>query len=539
EEWPEEKEIKTIKQVEEKRPVEALPPSVQRARDMMNQQTEKKLDEDKALFDMLKELEEEEEEEDEEEILGSGGGQKKPWLKELNQLSDQEDSNDEEDERYDMEIAEDIFDKFAEENDEEYPLDGIVDQDDFTYYDQDESYEKSTPSVITKPKNKTLESKEEPDEEPKIEVPLQQTVAETVAEKVTESGQEEKAPKKKMSKFKLLKQQERKKKPVESPEEEKQVKKVSKFKQQKNDAEKMNEQQKESISEESVKEEKKDPPKKVSKFKMMKQQEKKKDTVEPVKEEHTTKEEPITKEETTKEETPKEEPTKKSARKVTWDANATVIEHENHDAPSVLSETDSYSQPIKTEASQLPISKIRSAHDIARVIHQTSQAIDDYPSLEDDAGPQTVDLNDLIKLAREKIQEPFYRPTDGAMVPIPKQVGSQEEGGIIIAKKSKLDNKIMKGSVMERETADVDLDELEEDMELREITTKYHEKRQQMLASTGSLSFEPKPEFEIFDEDLPLPNNKSQEEEEEEEEEEFVPKKMSRFKAARLGIKDY
>lgn len=59
-----------------------------------------------------------------------------------------------------------------------------------------------------------------------------------------------------------------------------------------------------------------------------------------------------------------------------------------------------------------------------------------------------------------------------------------------------------------------------------------------MLASTGSLSFEPKPEFEIFDEDLPLPNNKSQEEEEEEEEE-FVPKKMSRFKAARLGIKDY
>lgn len=54
-----------------------------------------------------------------------------------------------------------------------------------------------------------------------------------------------------------------------------------------------------------------------------------------------------------------------------------------------------------------------------------------------------------------------------------------------------------------------------------------------MLASTGGLSFATKPEFEVFDEELPLPRKKG----EEEEEVEVAPKKMSRFKAARLGMK--
>lgn len=57
--------------------------------------------------------------------------------------------------------------------------------------------------------------------------------------------------------------------------------------------------------------------------------------------------------------------------------------------------------------------------------------------------------------------------------------------------------------------------------------------RLNMLASTGGLSFATKPEFEVFDEELPLPKKK----EDQQEEIEVAPKKMSRFKAARLGMK--
>ncbi|EIE80066.1 hypothetical protein RO3G_04771 [Rhizopus delemar RA 99-880] len=516
EEWPEEegKVLQKVQtKVEEKTPSSTLPPSVQRARDMMNSQPAKDSgDENKALFDMLKELEEEEEEEEEKE---KPRGQGKPWLRGLNEESDKEaESDNEDDERYDMELSENIFDKFDEENDEEFPLDGIVDQDDFTYHDQEtqeEVYEKSTPSVLTKPKHKKIEPEIEL-EAKELKPAVQQKVAESVPP-TDESIQQEKTPKKKMSKFKLMKQQERRKdapvtkeekrKPVkEEPVKEEPVKKEVK-------EEPVKKEVKEEIKEEPVKEEVKKakdekestqekelPKKKVSKFKLMKQQERKQDTQKPSVE-SSIKE--------VKEEQPSDEEkeVRKAVRKVTWDAHATVIEHENHDAPSVLSKVSSYSEPV---------------------IRQTQE--DDYPSLDDDDyGTQTVDLNELIRLAREN-QEPFYRPADGSMIPIPKQMEEeqqQQQGGIIIAKKSKLDNKIMKGSVMERESVSVDVDKLEEDMDLKEITSRYHAKRQQILAATGSLSFESKPEIEVFDEELPLPSKQLQEEEEEEE----IPKKVS------------
>ncbi|KAG1294405.1 hypothetical protein G6F60_002858 [Rhizopus arrhizus] len=549
EEWPEEGPVaqKAQTKEEEKTRSSALPPSVQRARDMMKSQPAKDSgDENKALFDMLKELEEEEEEEEEEKPRGHG----KPWLRGLNEESDKEaESENEEDERYDMELSENIFDQFDEENDEEFPLDGIVDQDDFTYHDQEtqeEVYEKSTPSVLTKPKHKKVEPEialeaKEPKEE--LKPAVQQKVAES-APPTDESVKQEKTPKKKMSKFKLMKQQERRKDaPVPKEEKRKPVKeepvKEEPVKEEPVKEEPVKEEIKEEVKEEPVKEEVKEardekestqekelPKKKVSKFKLMKQQERKQDTQKPSAE-SSIKE--------VKEEQPsnEEKEVRKAVRKVTWDAHATVIEHENHDAPSVLSETSSYSEPVKNEGS-MP-TKIRSASGILQVIRQTQE--DDYPSLDDgDYGTQTVDLNELIRLAREN-QEPFYRPADGSMIPIPKQMEEeqQQQGGIIIAKKSKLDNKIMKGSVIERESVSVDVDKLEEDMDLKEITSRYHERRQQILAATGSLSFESKPEIEVFDEELPLPSKQLQEEEEEEEE---IPKKVSRFKAARLRMKE-
>ncbi|RCH81081.1 uri1, prefoldin-like chaperone [Rhizopus azygosporus] len=497
EEWPE--DVKEEKENRKGALVKVssteLPPSVQRARDLMKQSVkEKSTDENKALFDMLDELEEEEEGENEEEHVDSKG---KPWLKKLNEDSDQEEENEEnDDDRYDMEISESIFDRLNEENDEEYPLDGIVDQDDFTYYDQetveDDTYERSTPKLITKPKNKKSEEKKP---ESKAQ-PMQQHVAETTQDDLTiipkQLKDEEEKPKnekKKISKFKLMKQQEQSKGKTK---EETRVEKMPT----------------EKIPEEQTS---KDKPKKVSKFKSMKQQERGEE----------------------KEGKPK---------KVSWGANTTVIEHENYDAPSVISQTSSYSEPVKNEKDATIM--IRSPADIFKVIRQTQE--DGYPSLDDDDNGQErtsdpIDLNELIEAAREK-REPYYRTTDTTMIHIPRQINhsdddddeeEEEQGSIIVANKSKLDNKIMKGSVMERDTAPVDMEKLEDDMDLREITSKYHQKRQQLLAATGGFSFEPKPEIEVFEEELPLPR---EEKEEEKEEEQVVPKKMSRFKAARLGL---
>lgn len=60
--------------------------------------------------------------------------------------------------------------------------------------------------------------------------------------------------------------------------------------------------------------------------------------------------------------------------------------------------------------------------------------------------------------------------------------------------------------------------------------------RQSILASTGGFSFATKPEFEVFDEELPIPRKPGQVQQEEEEVTP-PPKKMSRFKAARLGMR--
>lgn len=648
--------------IESRSPRTDLPESVVRARQMMKEADEKinqkKQDADnKALFDLLRELEQEEEEEEE---GGESADQVKPTGPSVinnrkmadalrhndddeeddqDSLSDATD-DDEDGDRYDTEISENMFDRFGD--DEEYPLDGVVDQEDFTCYDEqimppqiipassirevvedEEEYEKSTPKVITKRKPKPAEEQEE------IPVAVETKVQEkpvAVAEKakvveekpkktskfklaqqekkaasssvvmenppspaIVEKEQvEEKTPAvvvqetnnkpKKFSKFKLLRQQQqdqpRKKSSVsESPVETK-VKEVVVSEPiqpppPKQEAEQEQEHYTEDI-ETMLIEPKKKPsgpvenngiptvastssvssssnrPKKMSRFKLSRQQsqqpkeEEEEETVTPVKVERI-----------------------KPKRTVTWDSNNTVRDHDNTLAPSVVSELTSYSQPMKTaeqdaKKKAATARMIRSPADIFHTLQQTQQDyVDDYPSLDDseqEGGRKKVDLNELIKVAKDS-QEAFWRPNDGskALIPMVKSSSSSQPTqdkddneedqpeGLIVARKSKLDNKIMKGAVMERDLVpQVDLDELEQDMDLREVTSSYHQMRQNMLASTGGFSFAPKPEFEVFDEELPLPKKKqdqAQEGEEEEEEEERKPKKMSRFKAARLGMR--
>lgn len=535
-----------------------LPESVLRARQMMKEADEKinqnkKAEQDvdnKALFDLLQQLEEEEEEDEDQNAVvhpvpTAVVNKKIGNVEEADEDElDSEEEFSDDDDRYDTEISDNMFDRFGD--DEQYPLDGVVDQEDFTYYEEDE--DRSTPKVITKKKTHKIDDtvattvtekplttkvvsstiKEVPiasvkedtmtSKSPTIKKKIASTVKETPIDATSSSM---KKPKK-FSKFKLLRQ-EQKERHVQPPAEdtiqqpitpEKEKKKevpitIDTDEHQFHDTKPL---QNQSVPEVATK------PKKMSRFKSERAQSKKISA------------EPQLKQETSTEAPSTVEPIKPK-RSVTWDTNTDVREHDKAAPSSDIASTASYSQPMKT--SSYPVNtKIRTPADIFR---QIRPAEDNYPSLDNDIeSDQNVDLNELIKVARDS-QEAFYRPTDGteALIPMVKSATDSEKG-IIVAPKNKLDNKIMKGAVMERDVVPVDLDEVEDDMDLREVMANYQKKRQEMLAVSGGFSFATKPEFEVFDEELPLPKKKQQQEEEEEEPK---PKKLSRFKAARLGMR--
>ncbi|RUP52350.1 hypothetical protein BC936DRAFT_145977, partial [Jimgerdemannia flammicorona] len=92
----------------------------------------------------------------------------------------------------------------------------------------------------------------------------------------------------------------------------------------------------------------------------------------------------------------------------------------------------------------------------------------------------------------------------------------------------------MKHAVIEREPENVNEDEIEADMLQREITAEYYRHRHDIVASQGGFTFaeESIPEFEAIEEDLPLSlDNISNFQ----QQEETLPKKISRFKTARMA----
>lgn len=479
-------------------PTNQLPESVLRAREMMKEaddkiNKQKKLNEDaenKALFDLLRDLEEEEEEEEDSTVVTNTAERIKQ------NLQDDDDFSDEDDDRYDTEIADNMFDRF--DDDEEYPLDGVVDQEDFSCYDElpphipaasiqelvdeEEVNERSTPKLITKRKPKAVdlpiekpieEHVEEHVEEPKkmskfklAQLEKKNSVEPTVKENAGQSSFTVEKPKK-FSKFKLLRQQQPdqpRPKVIQSPIESKVKEVVTETPvQQQHEEEYHPEASIDSLMAEPTKKKQTLPvenngiptvvskPKKMSRFKLARQK------VEPP---TPTQEEVIT---------PIKEERIKPKRTVTWDSNTSVRDHDNTLAPSVVSETASYSQPMKNEGKS-PM--VRSAANLFRAVqHTQDQAVDDYPSL-DEENDTKVDLHELIKVARDS-SEAFWRPNDGseALIPMVNEDDSEDEEpeGIIVAKKNKMDNKIMKGAVMERDIVPVDLEAVEEDMDIREV----------------------------------------------------------------------
>ncbi|GAA5796267.1 hypothetical protein HPULCUR_001637 [Helicostylum pulchrum] len=518
--YDEEQQLKKKKRLEKKpsAPTNQLPESVLRAREMMKEADQKinkkkQLEQDaenKALFELLRELEEEEEEQEEKVVVPVMSKFEPKLDKGNDDDEDENDSNSEDDERYDTEISENMFDRFGD--DEQYPLDGTVDQEDFTCYDElppqipastineiVEENERSTPKLISKRKSKPKEEQQhmkehiadkEPKKLSKFKLAQQEkkaAVSSTVKESSVTVNQDELEPKK-FSKFKLLRQQQSQQQQQDQPRKKVEDTVPVKVKQvvQEVIAEPVNqppidqsEQQfTESFETMMIEPKKKSnvpvqdngipkvvsKPKKMSRFKLARQHQQPKTEPEP---------EVVY--------LPLEQDRIKPKRSVTWDANNSVRDHDNTLAPSVVSETASYSQPMKKEETKMSLhQQIKSASDIYRTVQNTqSEMVDDYPSLEEESDAK-VDLHELIKAARNS-SEAFWKPNDGteALIPMVRHDGDdgdddddeddKEHKGIIVATKSKLDNKIMKGAVMEREISPVDLEEVEEDMDMREV----------------------------------------------------------------------
>jgi hypothetical protein len=565
------KEAPKVKRVEHTS--NALPESVQRGRDVMNKEsTETDDEENKKLSAFFRKLEEEEKEEEEEEEEKGGKveaqinqGRLVQHEQEEEEESEFGDSDQDDEDRYDMEVSSNMFDHF--DDDDEYPYDQIVEQEDFSYHtpqpQQDDEFDqdadRSVPTLVTKKKNK-LAALENTVKETSVEeemVPESKSAHASIVQEVPVSE-------KKVSKFKLARQQPKeeavsKVEPVKVQDPPASSKKVSKFK-----FARQEQQQKEQLvnEEEPVKPEVvATPAKKVSKFKLARQQQEMKEA-EPVKDEVVEDAVPQVKkmskfklarqqpetvtEKVVEEKTPSvdvvSEPANqsqqlqdqqipsnkhmipdvtcskpkrrfkptipqrragKSQRKVTFDTSTSVREHDNRMAPSVVSETQSYSEPVKNQGAT--DNTIRSPADIFRVVKQTQMQQleqDDYPSFGEEDEPMEVDLNELVKAARI-VPQNLWRSNDGSemRMPIPhddeEEEEEEEEKGIIIANKNKLDTNIMRGAVMERETKPVDMERVEDDMDLNEINNSYQQKRQSILAVTGGFSFDPKPEFEV------------------------------------------
>ncbi|CAO3612736.1 unnamed protein product [Cunninghamella blakesleeana] len=253
-------------------------------------------------------------------------------------------------------------------------------------------------------------------------------------------------------------------------------------------------------------------------------------------------------------------------KKVSWGTTTSVREHDVTSAPK---ESEGiYDQPLKAAiedvmnnniddgSSRITNPVIRSPSDIFKLVKHNQPSFnldeDGYPILDDDHSKSTsatlseADIRDLASSVRLSEPIDMWRPVNGIdedelpiLNPFKSSSALSSSSEVTVKKNKKMDTNIMRGAVMERETESLDLDEVEDDMDLREIKSSYQRQRQNILATMGGLSFDPKPEIEVFDDELPLPkdeqsNTKKKDENKDDEIEK--PKKVSRFKAARMAM---
>ncbi|KAI8089756.1 Prefoldin subunit-domain-containing protein [Halteromyces radiatus] len=554
--------------------------------------TQQNLDDNNDLMKMLDalELEEEEEEREKQQQLME---KQLDFFEMENDRNNNDDYDDEDlDDIYDTEIADNMFDHF--EDDEDYATQGVVDQEDFTIQD-----DLNDTSLENRNKIESIDTEEPIKEIVAERLETKPSTTTTFTEMPTTSTIDDIPPpptKKKISKFKQLQMESQKDNETTSVIDDEQPKKpvntMPKFKVQKPADRKRKQQQQQPspvsppissshipdvIPQESTKEigqssslstvqQRISPPpedkpkKKVSKFKQFQEQQRQQQKTSIV---STTK----SKTNKPKKGTPIDVPHKDienlphsismadhstndtssiNNKKVSWKMTTSVREHDRLSAPQADPQ-DTYNKPLKEadQENQSMQTVIRSPSDIFRVVkqHQPKLEEDGYPSLDRDDTLSTatiqVDLRDLASSVSLTDPIPMWRPNyevDEDKLPITQPFKSSTPQATIMTPKSKMDTNTMRGVVMERESEELDLDEVTDDMDFKEIKSTYQQQRQNMLATMGGLSFDVKPEFEVFDEDLPLPTKEKSNSEKRDEPEK--PKKMSRFKAARMGLKN-
>ncbi|KAI8576833.1 hypothetical protein K450DRAFT_255208 [Umbelopsis ramanniana AG] len=399
---------------------------------------------DQALLEKLKALELEEgdiSDEDQEEKVAHDDDD------DLDMLSDD----------YDTEIAENMFDQF--DDDEEYAMDGVVDEEDYTYHDFQEEEAASdveAMDTITTPSVQHAMDRAAADAPISMPVPDPSPLVDTVKERVEEPTLIVPGDVKGKKRTK----------PIIKP-------RVSRFKQN-----------------------------------LAQQQ------------------------------APTDE--EKSPKKVSWGPDI-IHEHQAAKPSQQVDEDELEIQQIPNE----PVYNIRSPADIyhqlldQRMAEQASQT-DNEP----------VDVQSLLKDAAI-MKETIYMPSERDIPQVTtspkkkvsrfKQQRDQDRSSDSIAsppalQQSKLDTSTMRGAVVEKETEDVDLEEVEDNMLEKEVAAEYQRKRQNMIASQGGFSYANKPEFEVYDDELPLPSNDPKRSVPSVEVEE-KPKRVSKFKAAKLASK--
>ncbi|KAI7876691.1 hypothetical protein K492DRAFT_210185 [Lichtheimia hyalospora FSU 10163] len=514
--------------------------------------------------------------------------------------SDEDTDDDELDDRYDTEIADNLFDHF--DDDEEYATEGVVEQEDATIHDENdnESQPEAPPSVsnvIESTVQETTTVNDSSKEESKADQQEPRTTEQPTTETPLSTPSEPVSKPKKVSRFKAARNEDRlhtvettntSHQPTSTSMDDQQIpavkpvtssviapKKVSKFKAARQQhaeigipsvetidnnapsSETLRKNQEQSIPKVqqqisapqviSTSEQPTAPTqqrgipvvessskkKKTSRFKAARQQ---------ARESKTT----IESSAAPTNNTPAKDENGK--RRVTWDEVATVQEHDRSAAPSEATSSDTYTSPVKQEsnhATTIP-QVIRSPADIFKVVKAQRQILldDGYPAL--DTGEDTFDesestvvtmdeLRHSANLGKQELWQLKVEPDNPLIFndhPMP-----QEQSSLPKMPKNKLDTNIMKGAVLEREIEAVDLEQVEADMDLREVTSSYHQKKYDIVAAMGGYTFESKDTFEVVDEELPLPSAQAEKKASQPKPEE-KPKKMSRFKAARLAKLD-
>ncbi|KAI9315993.1 Prefoldin subunit-domain-containing protein [Dichotomocladium elegans] len=198
--------------------------------------------------------------------------------------------------------------------------------------------------------------------------------------------------------------------------------------------------------------------------------------------------------------TPTSSANEKHKRRVTWDKVATVQEHDRYAAPADVA-SNTYIAPVKqAEKVHVPPQTVKSPADIFNLVQAQRQVLmdDGYPSLETGEDNFKVDMEDLGRSVNLGKQELWQLKDESKQPFFIKEIKEVKKSNLPVVPKTKLDTNVMRGAVIEHDIEPVDIEEVEIDMDFREVTSSYHNIRNNFVAAMGGYTFEPKDTIQVW-----------------------------------------